>query len=73
MTLVEKNFGRQVLWRAAESESPVFYFLGEPEIGELDVTVSSDQDVLGLEIAVDDVPLVQVFEDKDNLGGIEPK
>jgi len=53
---------REVLGRAAEGVGAVGHLLGEAEVAELDETVAVQQYVLGLEIAIDDVPLVQVLE-----------
>ena len=59
------RFGREVERRAAESRRPVLLadvLLGEAKVRELDVAVVVDQDVLGLEVPVDDVQLVQLAE-----------
>lgn len=45
--------------------------LGEAEVGDLDVAVGAEEDVLGLEVAVDDVERVEVVEREGDLGGVE--
>jgi len=44
---------------------------GESEIGDLDVSVGSEEDVLRLEISVDDVEGVEVVESESDFGGVE--
>ena len=45
--------------------------LREPEVGDFDVPVEVEEDVLGLEVAVDDVERVQVVERERDLGRVE--
>lgn len=45
--------------------------LGETEVGDFDVTIGAEEDVLGLEVAVDDVERVKVVERESDLGGEE--
>lgn len=45
--------------------------LGETEVGDLDVTVGAEEDVLGLQVAVDDVQRVQVVQCEGYLGSEE--
>lgn len=45
--------------------------LGEPEVGDFDVSVGAEEDVLGLEVAVDDVERVEVVEREGHFGGEE--
>ena len=71
-------------WRLPEAEgeekekhgesnghSLVHQLLGEPEVGELDMAVSVQQDVLWLQVPIDDVPGVQVLDGTDDLGRVE--
>lgn len=46
--------------------------LAQSEVAEGDVADVVDEDVFGLEVAVDDVELVQVLERAEQLGGVEP-
>lgn len=41
----------------------------ETEVGQTDVALQVQQDVLGLQVTVDDVVLVQLLEREDDLGG----
>ena len=54
-----------------DGHSLVHQLLGEPEVGELDVAISVQQDVLRLQVPIDDVPGVQVLDGTDNLGRVE--
>ena len=46
-------------------------YLAQPKIGQFDVASVREEDVIGLEIPVDDVPLVEVLEGKRDLGDVE--
>mmetsp|Transcript_40848 Transcript_40848/g.95434 ORF Transcript_40848/g.95434 Transcript_40848/m.95434 type:complete len:243 (-) Transcript_40848:296-1024(-) len=50
------------------AEHPI---LSEPEIRELDVAVGADEDIVGFEVAVDDVFFVQVLQRQGNLSYVE--
>lgn len=45
--------------------------LAQTEVGQLDVTLCVQQNVLGLEIAIDDAQRVQMFQRADDLGQVE--
>lgn len=47
-------------------------FVREVEVGKHDVAVAANEDVLGLEVAVDDSEHVEVFERQQHLRRIEP-
>ena len=49
----------------------LFQLLGEAEVGDLQVSVSIEQQVLGLQVAVNDGAGVEVVERRHNLGGIK--
>ena len=71
MSLVLKDFWRQVLGRTTEGESSIFYGFGESEICEFEVAVSTDENVFRFEVAVDDVAGVEILENEDDVGGVE--
>jgi hypothetical protein len=71
VTLGRDNLGSQVIWSTAESPSNVGNFFGETEIGNLEMAVSVEEQVLGLQITVDDVHGMQVVESESHLGGVE--
>ena len=73
MALVEEHLGCQVLGRPTQSVSARLAVLGEAEVGQLQVALLINQDVLGLQVAVDYVQRVQILEHKSNLCGVEPK
>ena len=70
---LNQNLRRQVVRGTTEREglSVALEDLGQTEICEADVTIFVHQDVLGLQITVDDVFLVQVTEGHCDLNGVE--
>lgn len=70
MALVHNNLRCDLLRRATQCLRLGGAVLGEPEISDLQVAVTVDQHVLGLEVALDDVLAVQVFEDECGLGSL---
>mmetsp|Transcript_5504 Transcript_5504/g.14531 ORF Transcript_5504/g.14531 Transcript_5504/m.14531 type:complete len:369 (-) Transcript_5504:845-1951(-) len=60
MALVRDDLGCQILGRAAERPCAVLQDLREPEVDELEVAVFVEQQILGLEVAVDDLERVHV-------------
>lgn len=71
VALVLKDFRSQILWSSAQSESSIFYVFGEPKVSEFEVAVSADEHIFWFEVSVDDILGVQVFEDQDDVGGVE--
>uniref|UniRef100_A0A7S3IL17 Uncharacterized protein n=1 Tax=Strombidium inclinatum TaxID=197538 RepID=A0A7S3IL17_9SPIT len=76
MTCPVDHFRRNVLGSADERirfQDVVLRLvdLGEAEIGEFDVTIEADQDVLGLQVPVENFGLMQVLKSQSYLGGIE--
>mmetsp|Transcript_39142 Transcript_39142/g.86039 ORF Transcript_39142/g.86039 Transcript_39142/m.86039 type:complete len:527 (+) Transcript_39142:133-1713(+) len=67
MALLEDDFGRQVLWRAAESPGAVLDQLGKAKVCQLQSAVLGEQQVLELEIPVDDAHAVQVLKRQQHL------
>ena len=65
------DLGRQVVGGTAEGPCDVGHLLGEAKVGDLEVAVAVEQQVLGLQVAVDDVVRVQVVEGQGDLGGVE--
>jgi hypothetical protein len=65
------DFGGQVVGRAAERPCDVGHLFGETKVGNLEVTMAVEQQVLGLQVAVDDVVRVQVVEGEGDLSGVE--
>jgi hypothetical protein len=72
MTLVQNNLRGNVLRSTANSESSsLIENLGKSEIGKLQITVVSDQEILGFEISIDDILGVKVFKTASNSGSVE--
>jgi hypothetical protein len=65
----------QVLGSTTESGGTIIItqqaFLGNTKVGHADVTIVSEQQVLGLEITVENTAVVQVFKTENNLGAVE--
>lgn len=72
VTLVEEHLGGKVLRSAAESVSPRFAVLSETEVSELQIAVLVNENVLGLQIAIDDLHRVQVLKHQGHLRRVEP-
>ena len=70
------HLGRHVRGRAAEGGGAVVErrhrLLRQPEVGEADVALGVEQDVLGLEVAVDDVVAVELLQREHDLGAVQP-
>jgi hypothetical protein len=71
VSLVEENLGRDVLGGAAQRVGLEGHPLREAEVGDLEVAGLVQEEVLGLEVAVDEVLGVQELEDEDDVGGVE--
>ena len=65
-TLSLQHFGREVCWAAAERPREAL-LSAEAEIGEPHKFIRSNEDVLWLEIAVENVPAVEVLQGQDHL------
>ena len=72
MAFIKEHLGGQVLRRAAQSVRARLAILGEPEVGQLQVALLVDQNVLRLQVTVDNVERVQVLEHQSDLCRVEP-
>jgi len=71
---VEQHFGSQVFGGSAKGVGKLTgaqVRFAETEITQGDVASGIEQNVFGLEIAVDDIVLVQMFEGEDEFGNVE--
>jgi hypothetical protein len=71
MSLILQYFWGEVLGCAAEREGPILDGFSEAKISQFEVSISSDEYILGFEVAVDDVPGVEVLEDGDDMRRIK--
>ena len=72
----DTNLGCHELGRAAECAScrPVPHvLLAETIVGNLDVPVQRQQNIVELEITIDDAVFVEVLERQAHLSGVEPE
>ena len=68
------HLGRDVVWRAAEGLGDgvaLHLLLAHAKVGDLDVPVLVEQDIVQLEVSVDDAAVVQVEQADGDLGGVE--
>lgn len=73
VALILKNLGSQILWSSTKSECSILDRFGKTKVCEFEISVDSNEDVLGLEIAINDVFGVEILEDENNVGCIETK
>ena len=71
MSLVEKNFGCNILGRAADSVGTLGDHFGEAIVDEFEIAIVANHDILGLEVAVTDVSRVEILENACNLGAVQ--
>ena len=72
---IYKNLRSDVVGRSAKCFGDflsVDAFLAHAEIGDLDVSVLVEQDVVQLQIAVNDAPAVEEEESDGDFGSVEP-
>ena len=73
VALVEEDLGGEILRRATQRVCARLAVLGEAEIGQSEVALLVNKDILRLQITVDDVQRMQVLEHECDLSCIEPK
>jgi hypothetical protein len=71
VALGTNNLRREVIRRTTKSPGDVRNLLGESKISNLEMPMSVQEQVLGLEIAVDDVHAVEVVQCQCDLCSIE--
>ena len=65
------DLGSEIIWGTAERPSDIRNLLGETKIGDLEMAVPVEKQVLGLQVAVDDVQRVQVVQGQGDFCGVE--
>jgi hypothetical protein len=71
VALVEKNLWRDVLRRAADSVGTFGADLGEAKVYQLKIAIGMNHNILGLEIAIDNLFALQVLKNGNDLCTIE--
>mmetsp|Transcript_48182 Transcript_48182/g.75254 ORF Transcript_48182/g.75254 Transcript_48182/m.75254 type:complete len:297 (+) Transcript_48182:313-1203(+) len=73
VAFVQDDLWSQVLWGTTESPSVCsrLYGLGEAEVADLQMPLVVEEQVLGLEVTVDDVAIVKIFESERHASRIE--
>ena len=54
-----------------DNAAPVGQFFGESKVGDLEVTVAIQQQVLWFQVAIDDVLCVKIVESADDFARVE--
>lgn len=72
MPQIEDDFGSEVFGGSAQGVRSHFDCFGEAEVGELEVAIFCDQQILGFQVSEYYVLVVKVFEYKHDLCCIEP-
>mmetsp|Transcript_13869 Transcript_13869/g.32193 ORF Transcript_13869/g.32193 Transcript_13869/m.32193 type:complete len:232 (-) Transcript_13869:2199-2894(-) len=72
VALAQQHLRRHILRGPAQSESPSRYNLRTTEITHLEVAISINQQVLGLQVSVDNVQISEILEARDHIGSVEP-
>ena len=65
------HFWRKIIRSSAERPSDIGNIFRKSEIGDLDVTMSVQEQILRLQISVDDILLVKILEGQRHFGGVE--
>lgn len=73
MSLIMNNFWCQVFRCSTDSESSILDGFSKSKVSEFKVSVCANEDVLWLEISVDNVFRVKVFEDEHDMSCIKAK
>ena len=76
MAFATDDFGRHVLDRAAERVGllvarVLVVLLAQAEIGQFDVAIATEQDILGLQITINNAQTVQMGQRRGQLGQVE--
>uniref|UniRef100_A0A182Q467 Uncharacterized protein n=1 Tax=Anopheles farauti TaxID=69004 RepID=A0A182Q467_9DIPT len=73
VALAQDDLRREILGRAAQRPGSALDALREPKVRHLQVALRVDQQILRLQIAVDQIEIVQVLEREHDLGGVEAR
>eukprot|EP01137_Pigoraptor_chileana_P022863 Opistho-2@88271 len=73
VALAQNDLGGEVLGRAAQRPGAVKHTLGKSKVSNADVSAVVEKQVLGLQIPVDDIKVVQVVESHGDLGGVDTR
>jgi len=71
MPFVKQHFGSEIFWSTAKCIGTCFTILSKSEIRQFQIAFLIYQDVLGLQISIDDIQTMTVFEHQRHLGGVE--
>ena len=69
--LVEQDLGSDVLWSSANCVSPLSDYLSKTKVNHLQVAVCANHDVFWLQVSVDNVEALEVFENGHHLSSIK--
>jgi hypothetical protein len=73
MALVEDNLWRNILWSSTNGKGSSFIQdFSKSEVGKLEITIISNEQVLRLEVSEDDILAVEVLEASGDSSAIKP-
>ena len=71
MPLSHNDLWSQVLWSSTKSVTLIDDLLGEPEIGDPQMPVRTDEQILRLQISICDLSFMQILEGESYFSNIE--
>lgn len=74
MSLPVNDLGCKIFGSTAQCQCisiPFDVFLGQPEVGQLSISVLIDQHILRFQVPIDNLILVQVIDRKNDLCAVE--
>lgn len=71
MSLTHDNLRSKVLWRPAQRIAPIFNLLCKPKIRDPQMAVSTDEQILRLEVAIRNLFGMQILQSQRNFCDIE--
>ena len=71
VSFVRDDLRGKVIWSAAEGPSLVGNAFGKSKVGDFQVAVAVEQKVFGLQISVDDVFGMEIFQGEGGLGSVK--
>jgi hypothetical protein len=73
MTLVENHLRSKVFRSSTKSICSGFYYFGETEVSQLQVSILSDEQVFRFQIPVNNIPFMKILKNESNLCSEQPK
>ena len=71
MSLILKNLRCKIFRSSAKSKSSIINLLSKAKISQFEISISPNQNVLGLEISVNDIFRVKILKDENHVWCVE--